>query len=103
MAGCFLVRQARGPAWDPARSRREQDGWDRHADFVDRLAAEGRILLAGPIGDVDGEHVVLIVRAASTEEARELFAGDPWLGSILRIESIEPWTVWVGADRLALD
>lgn len=54
--------------------------------------------LGGPIGDVDGQHAVLVVRAGSEDEARAMFADDPWMDSILRIESVEPWTLWVGAE-----
>ena len=100
MAGYFLVRQARGPNWDPSRGRREQSGWDQHAAFIDGLSKDGKIPLGGPIGDVDGQHAVLVVRAGNEDAARAVFADDPWMDSILRIESVEPWTLWVGSDRL---
>jgi hypothetical protein len=61
MSSYFLVRQARGPEWDPSKGRREQAGWDLHVAFVDRLG--DRAVIGGPIGDVDGEFVVLVVRA----------------------------------------
>jgi uncharacterized protein YciI len=98
MSGYFLVRQARGPDWDPARARREQAGWDRHAAFIDALA--DRVLLAGPIGDVDGEFAMVLVRAADEADAGAIFDADPWNGSILRIVGVERWTLWLGADRL---
>ena len=101
MASCFLVRQARGPDWDPARGRREQIGWDQHVAFVDALSADGKIALGGPIGDVDGEYVVLVVYAMGEAEARALFADNPWMDSILKLESVDAWTLWVGADTLA--
>lgn len=100
MAGYFLVRQARGPAWDPSRGRREQSGWSDHAAFVDRLSEDGRIPLGGPVGDIDGEHTVLVVHATSENDARATFDDDPWTDSILEIESVEPWTLWIGADSL---
>jgi uncharacterized protein YciI len=96
----FLVRQARGPQWDVLRSRREQTGWNEHAAFVDKLSEAGKVLLGGPVGEVDGQHVVLVVYAGSEADARAMFAGDPWMDSVLRIESVEPWTLWIGADRL---
>lgn len=100
MASYFLVRQARGPTWDPSRGRRQQQGWSEHVAFIDRLNDEGKIWLGGPVGDVDGQHVALVVRATSEEEARELLAGDPWMDGILSLESVEPWTLWIGADTL---
>ncbi len=96
----FLVRQARGPRWDPSRSRREQAGWNEHAAFIDQLSEDGKIPLGGPVGDVDGQYALLVVFTGSEAEARAMFADDPWMDSILRIESIEPWTLWIGAERL---
>jgi hypothetical protein len=30
-----------------------------------------------------------------------MFVDDPWMGSVLTIENVEPWTLWTGADILA--
>jgi hypothetical protein len=58
------------------------------------------VVIGGPIGDVDGEFVVLVVRAEDETAARALFDTDPWMGSILRIDTVERCTLWIGADRL---
>jgi uncharacterized protein YciI len=99
----FLVKQSRGPVWDPARGRRQQDGWNEHAAFVDCLAEAGTLLLAGPLGEVDGLDVILVVLAPSEDHARALFVPDPWNETVLRTVSVEPWAVWVGAERLSTD
>ena len=100
MSAYFLVRQARGPTWDASRGRREQSGWEQHAAFIDRLSEDGKIPLGGPVGDIDGQYAVLVVRAANDDQVRAMFADDPWMDGILQIESIEPWTLWIGADSL---
>jgi uncharacterized protein YciI len=102
VSGNFLVRQARGPAWDPALRRREQVGWEEHAAFVDRLVAEGRVLLGGPVGEADGELAELVVAAEDEAGARALFEADPWRDRILRIAGVERWNLWVGAERLGV-
>ena len=90
----FAVTMVAGPAWDPARGRREQPGWDVHAAFMDRLVAEGLVLLGGPLGR--GEHVLLVVEAASAQQVRDRLAEDPWAAEDrLRIGALEPWTVWL--------
>jgi uncharacterized protein YciI len=96
----FLVRQSRGPQRDPSRGRREQSGWSEHAAFIDKLSEDGKIPLGGPVGDVDGQHAMLVLDADSEAEARSMFADDPWMDSILRIENVEPWTLWLGPDML---
>jgi uncharacterized protein YciI len=100
VADYFLVRQARGPSWNPALDRREQAGWDDHVAFVDRLSEEGRILLGGPLDEVDGDYVALVVVAEDEADARAVFAQDPWLDGVLAIESVERWSVWIGAELL---
>jgi hypothetical protein len=97
VADYYLVRQARGPNWDYSRRRREQAGWDEHAAFMDALVDEGVVILGGPVGEVDGEHTLLMANVDSEAAIRERLADDPWAGTILEIESVEPWTVWLRA------
>jgi uncharacterized protein YciI len=90
----FAVIRVNGPAFDPAKGRREQDGWDEHAEFMDALAAEGFVFLGGPFGD--SERVLLIVDAASEAEVEARLAEDPWTPmGILRTVSIDRWDIWV--------
>jgi uncharacterized protein len=95
MPDYFVVRQRRGPEWDHTRGRREQDGWDEHAAFMDALVDEGSIVLGGPVGDVNGEETLLVFDLESEEEIRSRLAPDPWAGSLLTLVSVEPWTVWL--------
>jgi uncharacterized protein YciI len=97
VADYYLVKLARGPAWDHARGRREQDGWDEHAAFMDALTEEGVIVLGGPVGDVDGEHTLHVVDMESEAAIRARLADDPWANDLLTIESVEPWWVWLRA------
>jgi uncharacterized protein len=92
VADYYLVELANGPDWDPSRGRREQDGWDEHAAFMDELSGAGFVYMAGPIAD---GNVLQIVRAAGEDEIVARLAEDPWYETILTIVSIRPWTVWV--------
>jgi len=88
----FCVRRVKGPAWDPSRPMREQDNWTGHADFMDGLAAEGFIVLGGPVGP--GEEFLFVIYSESEETVRTRLAADPWSESgLLEIGRIEPWTI----------
>jgi uncharacterized protein YciI len=100
VADYFLVERAKGPAWDHSRRRREQAGWDAHAAFMDALAEEGFVVLAGPIGEGDGDNALMVVDADSEAEVRDRFAEDPWGEDMLATESVRPWSVWVRAEVL---
>ena len=89
--GTFAVTRERFNKWDWSRDMREQDNWQAHAAFMDELTAEGFIVLGGPVGD--GRRVLLIVEAADEASIERRLAADPWIGTLLRIERIEPWEI----------
>ena len=94
----YLVVVTRsGPEWNPSLPLEEQSDWDAHASFMDGLAEAGFIVLGGPLAD---EHrVVHAVEAESEEEIRATLARDPWSGTHLVIDSIEPWTIRLDGRR----
>jgi hypothetical protein len=90
----FAVIREYGPARDRTRSMRDHDGWNAHAAFMDGLADEGFIVLGGPLGEE--QRVLHIVRALDEQEVERRFAEDPWGEDMLRLASVEPWTVLLG-------
>jgi hypothetical protein len=99
VADLYLVELRQGPAWDYSLARREQEGWDQHAEFMDALVDEAFVVLGGPVGDGDGHEAVLVVDAPDEETVRARLAADPWAGKVLVIETIRPWSVWLRAGR----
>ena len=92
--GVFVVELRNGPGFDHGRDRREQEGWDEHAAFMDALVDDGFVVLGGPLGD--GETVLLVVEALDEAEIRSRLAEDPWEPlKILTVERITPWTIWL--------
>jgi uncharacterized protein YciI len=91
-----IIRRS-GPEWDPARRLEDQTGWSEHASFMDGLVGSGFIVLGGPLADE--ERVVHAVEAESEDAVRATLAHDPWSGSHLRIDTIEPWTIRLDARR----
>ena len=93
----LTVRRARGPAWNPGVPLRSQAQWAEHAAFMNALAADGFIVLGGPLGSGElraGEDVLLVVDSTNEEAVRARFAADPWTASgLLVITCVEPWTV----------
>jgi uncharacterized protein YciI len=88
----FLVVQRRsGPAWDPSRPLEEQSDWLEHASFMDGLVDAGFIVLGGPLGDA--HRVALAVEADSEEAVRATLERDPWHGTHLIPDTIDPWTI----------
>ena len=85
-----VVRRS-GPAYDHARPLEEQAGWEEHAAFMDGLVDAGFIVLGGPLRDE--QRIVHAVEAESEDVVRATLARDPWSGSHLVVETVEPWTI----------
>ena len=99
----FAVTRVAGPAWIDGGIAAQSAVGD-HAAFMNRLAAEGFVLFAGTLAGTDHGRLraLVIVNGASDEEIRSRLADDPWTASQhLRIESVEPWNIVVGAERLS--
>jgi len=91
----FAVIRTRGPAWQPSLPLESQPDWAAHAQFMDALAAEGFVALGGPLEG--SPEVLLIFRAAGSEEIADRLEDDPWTASdMLRTTRISPWTLRLG-------
>jgi len=92
----YAVMRTRGPAWNEALSMELQIDWRPHADFINRLGAEGFALLVGPLtGTPD---VLLIVRAGGAAEVEGRLAEDCWsVKGLLRTLWIKPWELRLGS------
>jgi uncharacterized protein YciI len=102
--GHFVVKRDAGPGWVANRGALEQPGAAEHSAFMNELAEQGVVLLAGPLdgSEHDRIHALLIMRAAGEAEVDQVLADDPWAASgQLRTVSVTPWNVFVGAERLA--
>jgi uncharacterized protein YciI len=85
-----IVRRS-GPRRDASKPLEGQSGWEGHAAFMDELVEDGFIVLGGPLGDE--QRVVHAIEAESEEAVRATLERDPWNGSHLVIDTIDPWTV----------
>jgi len=101
---CFAVIRQAGPAWIEGKGAFDQPGVREHSAFMNALAEEGIVLAAGPLAGTELGRIraLLIMDVHSEDEIRTRLADDPWArAQRLVISSIEPWNLFVGADRLA--
>ena len=91
MRQLFLVSERRGGPWDWSKDLREQELFDEHAEFMDRLVDEGFLVLGGPL---DERNVLLVVDSESNAAVTARFVPDPWIkNGMLTITGIRPWTI----------
>jgi uncharacterized protein YciI len=84
----YLVAYRPGPAWDHAKPRRDQAGWDAHAAFMDTLTEQRVVIIGGPL---DEQRALLVVQLDDEPTVRARLAADPWANSTLDVEYVEPW------------
>lgn len=91
----FAVFRRPGPAFDLLRGVEGQQAWAEHAAFMLALAADGFVLMAGPL---EGEGALLIVRADDETAIHARLDADPWTGmGLLETDRIRRWDVRIGA------
>ena len=100
----FAVIRDAGPAWTEGKGAFDQPGVNDHAAFMNALADEGIVLFAGPLaGSERGRIRALVIVNTSTEaDILDRLAADPWTqAQRLVTTSVEPWNLFVGADRIS--
>ena len=92
----FAVIRRRGAGWKTALPLERQDDWDGHAAFMDARAADGFVILAGPLETTS--EALIVVRAGSPEEVERRLASDPWTKTgLLETIKIAEWTLRIGS------
>ena len=66
---------------------------------MDALTDDGVVVLGGPVGEGDGEDVLLVVDVEDEAAIRAHLADDPLANGMLTIESVAPWSVWLRAAK----
>src|SRR5438094_7130050 len=98
MQSTFVVISSAGPNRDKSSNTRGQPLWNKHAAFIDRLVAEGFILMGGPLIDEGGS--MLIVNADDEMEVREKLKSDPWMNhGVLKLESVKRWQIFIDVRK----
>jgi uncharacterized protein YciI len=76
---------------------REQQSWPEHVKFINGVADEGFLIVAGPVGDGSPYRAMLVVSADDADQVAARLEDDPWTTvGVLETISIERWDVLVG-------
>lgn len=98
MRSYVLVILKTGPTKVPAGPQRDEM-FKGHFANMKRLAAEGKLALAGPFDGVDGWRGMFVFAVADVEEAKKLVATDP---VIINGEMVAEFHKYYGSAALML-
>jgi uncharacterized protein YciI len=91
MTTYYVVFLYRGPSWSPGETLESQKIQEGHMANIQRLAKEGKLLLAGPFTDDGDLRGMFVFQVSSLEEAKALCDTDPAVkAGRLRVE-LHPW------------
>jgi uncharacterized protein YciI len=79
------------PGAKPLGEREIQAIQEGHLTYLRQLVGEGKVLIEGPIYGPSPIRSVIVLAAATTEEAEALLRKDPWIASGQRVAEIHPW------------
>lgn len=78
-----------------------------HLSYIQKLETLGHLVMAGPLSDETGEQMqgagMIVLRAASMEEARDLAANDPMHLSGARAFRLKKWLVNEGNLKFSVN
>lgn len=95
MTTVYLILLRKGPAWTAEESPELERLQEAHLAHLAALRYSGDFLVVGPTleGEAAGLRGIIVARAGSGEEARQLEAGDPAVQAGRFVLEVHPWMV----------
>src|SRR5262245_59099430 len=81
----------RGPAWTPEVTPETQKIQEGHMANIRKMAAAGKLVLAGPFDDDTDLRGMFVFTTASLEEAKALADEDPAIKAGRLVLDLHPW------------
>ena len=105
MTSYYVVETSQGINWVDNLEMRKQSQWTEHAAFMNKLEAEGFVVLGGPINwsETSSEHhdhiALLIIDDVDETKIMQRLSEDPWMkNKLLKINWIKKWDILLNRD-----
>jgi uncharacterized protein len=87
----YMVLLLTNPDREQLDSAKVAEIQQAHLDNISRLGKEGKIVMAGPMGDDGDLRGIFVMDCVSLQEARELVNTDPAIKQKRMLYEIHPW------------
>src|SRR5205809_4871789 len=91
MANYLMGFLRKGPNYGAGDSHENERIFQGHIANINRMAAAGKLAVAGPFGDDGDIRGILIFKNTTAEEAKNLVAADPAVKGGQLILELHPW------------
>jgi acetyl esterase len=86
----------KGPGWSPGESAENRKIQEGHLANINKMAAAGKLAVAGPFTDGGDVRGILIFRNTTLDEAKSLVAADPAVKAGRLVLELHPWFAGAG-------
>ena len=91
MTTYYVVFLSRGPKWTPTVTRETERLQQAHMANIRKMAADGKLVLAGPFTDDGKLRGMFVLTVGSLEEAKALADSDPAVKAGRLAVEVHPW------------
>ena len=91
MTTYYVVFLSRGPKWTPAVTRETERLQEAHMANIRKMAADGKLVLAGPFADDGKLRGMFVLTVGSLDEAKALADSDPAVKAGRLVAEVHPW------------
>ena len=95
----YMCLARRGPKWIGPELPGTEAEFAGHLKYINRMAASGKLVAAGPF--TDGGEIIgaFVLRASSLDEAKAIVAEEPWTKAERLALEIHPWWALKGLGK----
>lgn len=91
MTTYYVAFLYRGPKWTPEETEEVKRIQEGHMANIRKMAADGKLVLAGPFSDNGKLRGMFVFQVGSMDEAKALADGDPAVQAGRLVAEIHPW------------
>ena len=91
MTTYYVVFLSRGPKWTPTVTRETERLQEAHMANIRKMAADGKLVLAGPFADDGKLRGMFVLTVGSLDEAKALADSDPAVKAGRLVAEVHPW------------
>ncbi|HCY74962.1 MAG TPA: hypothetical protein DHV28_03505 [Ignavibacteriales bacterium] len=93
----FLLTFEQGPNYQQEKSFHDQDKWENHAKFFDKIFLQGKVSMYGPL--TDASKVLVVALGKSESSLRNLFKDDPFVkNGVLMLNHVDEWELHLNPE-----
>jgi uncharacterized protein len=91
MTTYYVAFLSRGPKWTPTVTPETERLQEAHLANIRKMAADGKLVLAGPFTDDGKVRGMFVLTVGSLEEAKALVDSDPAVKAGRLVAEVHPW------------